>query len=164
MINAITNNLETGKSLLTRISEEEYRNNSVPPYYSSIGGHVRHILDIFNCIFDGLEDAQVDLTARQRNQSVETNIADGLKYFGYIIDKLNSLDENDFEKMVSVTDDLGQGKITKPYTLAAALIQAHSHAIHHFAALGYVLTYLGLELPDADFGFNPTTPREKRTA
>jgi len=51
--------------------------------------------------------------------------------------------------------------ITANYTMAAILIQAHSHAIHHFASVGYVISQLGISLPDEDFGFNPTTPRNK---
>jgi len=41
------------------------------------------------------------------------------------------------------------------------LIQAHSHAIHHFASIGYIICKLGIELPDTDFGYNPSTPRCK---
>ena len=61
--------------------------------------------------------------------------------------------------IISISDDLGTGIVTANYTLGSALIQAHSHAIHHFASVGYVISQLGIELPDEDFGFNPTTPR-----
>jgi hypothetical protein len=61
--------------------------------------------------------------------------------------------------MIEVQDDLGLGVITANYTLASAFIQAHSHAIHHFASIGYIISQLGINLPDADFGYNPTTPR-----
>jgi hypothetical protein len=61
---------------------------------------------------------------------------------------------------VKVRDDLGLGMVTANYTLAAALIQAHSHAIHHFASIGYIISQLGISLPDGDFGYNPTTPKK----
>lgn len=54
---------------------------------------------------------------------------------------------------------MGLGLITANYTLAGILIQAHSHAIHYYASVGYIISQLGIELPDDDFGFNPITPR-----
>ena len=41
----------------------------------------------------------------------------------------------------------------------SVLIQTHSHAIYYFASLGYIISQLGIELPDDDFEFNPTTPK-----
>ena len=75
------------------------------------------------------------------------------------IKRLRSLESKDFNTIVKVTDDLGLGIISANYTLAGILIQAHSHAIHHFASVGYVISQLGIKLPDDDFGFNPSTPK-----
>ncbi|SDX51552.1 DinB superfamily protein [Lutibacter oricola] len=159
MIGAIENNLKRGISLLENISDEEYSNTSIAPYYSSIGGHMRHILDVFDCIFEGLDSKSVNLVNRKRNQLAENYTKDGILYFDRIIKSLNEIDVTMLDCIVEVKDDLGMGIISANYTLGAALIQAHSHAIHHFASIGYVVTQLGIELPDEDFGFNPTTPK-----
>lgn len=161
MIKAIEKNLERGIKLLNVISDDQYSNASIAPYNSSIGGHMRHILDVFSCIFDGLEEGFVDLTARNRNQLAENFTDEGISYCNQIIVKLHQLTPSDFDKMITVSDDLGLGKVDMKYTLGSALIQAHSHAIHHFASLGYVIYQLGIELPDADFGYNPTTPKKE---
>ena len=159
MIQAITKNLQRGIKLLNSIDDVQYSDMSIAPYYSSIGGHMRHILDVFDCIFDGLTTSKVDLTARKRNELAESKIAFGLAYFEKTIDTLNDLVDVDFNQMVEVTDDLGLGKETVNYTLSSALIQAHSHAIHHFASIGYIINQLGIDLPDSGFGYNPTTPK-----
>jgi len=159
MIPAIVQNLNRGTNLLNSISDDQYANNSTAPYYSSIGIHMRHILDVFNCIFEGIEKGQIDLTARQRNELAETKVAVGLDYFDRIIALLNEVREEDLDRLIEVKDDLGLGMITANYTIAAALIQAHSHAIHHFASIGYIISQMGINLPDGDFGYNPTTPR-----
>lgn len=160
MINAIVQNLNRGVALLNSINDEQYSNLSVAPYYSSIGAHMRHILDVFDCVFDGLETGKVDLAARKRNELAEQKTAFGIDYFDKTIEKLDTL-KVDLSQMVEVSDDLGLGEVTVGYTLASALIQAHSHAIHHFASIGYIIFQLGIELPDADFGYNPTTPRSQ---
>lgn len=159
MISAITHNLQRGIKLLNAIDESQYTNNSIAPYYSSIGIHMRHILDVFDCIFEGLASKKVDLAARKRNELAETKVNVGLAYFDEIIEKLEGLKNKNLNELVEVKDDLGLGVITANYTMASALIQAHSHAIHHFASIGYIISQLGIELPDDDFGYNPTTPR-----
>ncbi len=159
MISAITNNLQRGVKLLNAISENQYIDKSVAPYYSSIGIHMRHILDVFDCILSGLESKQIDLSSRKRNELVEIKLNMGLAYFDEIIVQLEDLKEENFDILVQVKDDLGLGFITANYTLASILIQAHSHAIHHFASIGYIIAQLNINLPDIDFGYNPTTPR-----
>ena len=160
MIEAIENNLNRGVKLLNNISDEYYSNTSIAPYHSSIGGHVRHILDVFDCIFEGLDCCEINLINRKRNNLAENFTEHGIQYFNEIIDKLKLLENEDFDKIVKVSDDLGMGVITANYTLSSALIQAHSHAIHHFASIGYIIAQLGIEFPDNDFGYNPTTPRK----
>ncbi|MFD1315776.1 DinB family protein [Namhaeicola litoreus] len=159
MIDAILQNLERGKKLVVEVDDAQFNDNSVAPYFSSIGIHMRHVLDVFDCIFDGLPSGNIDLTHRKRNVLVEQDKELCISYFNRIHDKLSDLSDQELEVMVSVHDDLGLGKLEAQYTLAAILIQAHSHAIHHFASIGYIIHQLGISLPDADFGYNPTTPR-----
>ena len=161
MIQAIIYNLQRGVKLINAMDDAQYSDSSIPPYYSSIGIHMRHILDVFDCIFDGLESKKVDLSARKRNELAEKKVQFGLQYFDQVIEKLEYLKSVNLDVRVEVKDDLGLGMITANYTLASALIQAHSHAIHHFASIGYIISQLGIQLPDADFGYNPTTPRDK---
>jgi len=161
MIVAIEKNLQRGIQLLQYITDEDYSNRSIAPYYSSIGSHMRHILDVFDCVFEGLPVNEINLINRKRNLESENFTKNGLQYFNEILLKLDTLKGQDFNKIVKVTDDLGLGLVTANYTLAGILIQAHSHAIHHFASVGYVISQLGIELPDEDFGFNPSTPKLK---
>jgi len=160
MVNAIQKNLKRGILLLNSIDNEQYCNTSIPPYYSSIGGHIRHILDIFSCVFDGLDKGQINLANRKRNSLVETKIELGLNYFNQTMVALDRIKDEDFDRVIAVTDDLGLGFVTINYTLGSVLIQAHSHAIHHFASIGSIISQLGIDLPDEDFGYNPTTPKK----
>jgi uncharacterized damage-inducible protein DinB len=159
MIDAIEKNLERGIKLLNSISDAEYSDTSVKPYHSSIGKHMRHILDVFSCIFNGLDSKKIDFSDRERNEMAENYTAAGIVYFEQIIAQLKNIDTDSLDDIVNVTDDLGLGNVSANYTLAGVLIQAHSHAIHHYASVGIIINQLGIELPDADFGYNPTTPK-----
>ena len=160
MIDAIEKNLNRGIQLLNCISDDEYSNVAIAPFYSSIGVHMRHILDVFDCVFEGLESGNINLINRKRNELAENYTQHGIAYFEDILHRLRLIEKEDFNKIVMVTDDLGLGIVSVNYTLGGILIQAHSHAIHHFASVGYIISQLGIELPNADFGFNPTTPKK----
>lgn len=161
MVDAIEKNLERGIKLLNSISDEEYSNCTVPPYYSSIGNNMRHILDVFSCIFKGVDNGIIDFSDRERNELAQQKTQAGIAYFDVILEGLEKIKDYNFDTIVAVTDDLGTGEITANYTLGSALIQAHSHTIHHYASIGFIINQLGIELPDADFGYNPTTPRKE---
>ncbi len=159
MIKAIEENLQRGIKLLEAISDEDYSNCTIPPYYSSIGNNIRHILDVFLCVFEGIESNNIDFSCRKRNELAQKETQSGILYCKQIIEKLHLLNSEDYNKLIKVTDDLGKGLVTVDYTLISTLIQAHSHAIHHFAIIGFIINQLGIELPEPDFGYNPTTPK-----
>ncbi|MBU3010090.1 DinB family protein [Polaribacter vadi] len=160
MIAAIEENLQRGIKLLSTISDDEYSNNTIPPYFSSIGCHMRHILDVFTCVFNGFSDRIIDLTLRERNESIELYTTSGIAYFNSILKKIKNISEKDLITEVTVIDDLGKGKVSSRSTLGAVLMQTQSHAIHHFASVGYIINQLEIELPDSDFGYNPSTPKK----
>ncbi|MBK5208994.1 MAG: hypothetical protein JJE44_05740 [Flavobacteriaceae bacterium] len=88
---------------------------------------MRHILDVFDCIFDGLESNSINLIHRKRNELAENYTRDGVAYFDNIIQRLTFLETDNLNKIVMVTDDLGLGIVSANYTLGGILIQAHSH-------------------------------------
>lgn len=152
--------LQKSNYLLTNLSDEQLSNQSVPPYYSSIGSHIRHILDFYDCILKVDSEMQIDLTARSRNKEVEYCCKNASDYLDTVIGKLKSVDFN-INATVIVIDDLGMGKIKMPYTFAAVLSQANSHTIHHYAIIKYILENIGLTMNDPNFGYNPTTPKQE---
>lgn len=158
MIHAIDKNLQKGVKLLETISDKEYSDASVGPYYSSIGCHIRHVLDAFRCIFEGIDKGEIDFTNRIRNTVCEQETESGLQYFNDVITKLHQIKDTDLSKIVKVKDDLGTGVIEVKYTLESTLAYAHSHAIHHFASIGFLVHQLNIQLNDEDFGYNPSTP------
>ena len=158
IVNAAVENLLRAEPLLKTISKETYTDTSAGPYNSSIGAHLRHILDIFLCIIKGLESRNVDLTDRKRGTMAEKDLEEALKYLYQVIAHLQGMVNLDPNLAISIVDDLGQGRVKIASTLASGLCQAHSHAIHHFACIAYLLYMNGENIPDGKFGYNPTTP------
>ena len=151
--------LSKSNILLAKLSNDELCNNSIPPYYSSIGTHIRHILDFYQCIFTGLENGHVDLTNRNRDLSVETDCDCAKDYLDSILETIEK-SRSDMSNSILVLDDLGQGKVKIQYTIGSLFAQANSHTIHHYAIINYILERLGIKMEDDDFGLNPTSPKK----
>ena len=158
IIKSTLKTLQKSNYLLEKLSDEALCNASVSPYYSSIGTHIRHILDFYDCIFNISSENIVDLTARSRNRNVESQCCNALSYLSLIEEKLQS-STFEMNKVVTVIDDLGLGKIEMQYTMASLFSQANSHTIHHYAIINYILEGLNITFKDSDFGYNPTTPK-----
>ncbi|GAA4811915.1 hypothetical protein [Litoribaculum gwangyangense] len=159
IIKSTLKTLNQTKSLLSSLEDDVLSNSSVSPYYSSIGSHVRHILDFYDCIFSINTENKIDLTARSRNIDVESKCTSAEDYLDSIINKLKNFDFDD-NRLVNVIDDLGSGKIQIPYTFGALFAQANSHTIHHYAIINYIANSLKITLSNTDFGYNPTTPKQ----
>ncbi|TYA57227.1 DinB family protein [Formosa maritima] len=159
IIQSAIKTLNKTEYILSNISNEIFCDTTIPPYNSSIGSHIRHVLDFYDCILK--DSSKIDLIARKRNLEIEQNCKNALDYYNEIIEKLGALNEDDLEKIVFVTDDLGLGKTVIKYTFSALMAQANSHTIHHYAIINYILDGLGNSLKDDTFGYNPTTPKVK---
>ena len=162
IISSINHNLNNAIALLKAIDPNVYRDASVGPYYSSIGSHIRHTLDFFDCIISGLDSNNIDLTARKRDEILSTSKESAIEYIYKLQETLLSFIDANTDYLLHVTDNMGQGKVTVNYTLESILCHANSHAIHHYATIGYILDQLGEEIKIPGFGYNPTTPINKR--
>jgi len=162
IISSINHNLNKAIALLKEIDSETYCNNTIGPYYSSIGSHIRHILDFFDCIIRGLDTNDIDLTSRKRDENLAMSKKAAKSYIYNLQATLCSFIDENTDYLIHVTDNMGQGKITVNYTLESILAHANSHTVHHYASIGYILDRLGVEMQVSGFGYNPTTPINKR--
>jgi len=150
--------LEKSRKLLLTISDQELSNTSIPPYYSSIGSHIRHILDFYDCIL--VDGNNIDLTKRKRSFDIENYCDSAINYLNELTEKIKSGLYTQ-ERHVNVIDDLGTGSLEINYTFSSLLAQANSHTIHHYAIITYILDSLNIEVEDQSFGYNPTTPKKE---
>ena len=156
IIQSTLKTLQKAENLLSNLSDDDLCNTTVAPYYSSIGSHLRHILDFYDCVLNCNTNV-VDLTIRKRNVDVENSCGIAENYLATLSNKLKQL--KNFDLKMIVIDDLGLGKVEIEYSISAILAQANSHTIHHYAIINYILDGLGIIVEDEDFGYNPTTPK-----
>ncbi|MFC5044620.1 DinB family protein [Aquimarina hainanensis] len=162
IISSINHNLNSAVTLLQTIKSDVYCDTSIGPYYSSIGSHIRHTLDFFYCVINGLDSNNIDLTARKRDERIATDRQVAVNCIYELQQTLCSYVDVNTDYLLHVTDNMGKGKITVDYTLESILAHANSHATHHYAIIGYILHQLNVGIAIEGFGYNPTSPVNKR--
>ncbi len=121
---------------------------------SSVGAHVRHILDRYQCFFAGTQSGIIDYDARKRDKSIESNLEAASFALTSLMRRIESIDLGKFlgtqvQVRESVHPESPLAEI--PSTFDRELMGLISHSTHHLAIIALIAKALGYELPE-DFG------------
>ncbi|MFY7826672.1 MAG: hypothetical protein ACOVQ4_06080 [Flectobacillus sp.] len=122
------------KDLLSSMDTAQYTQPLAVFSGSSVGQHVRHTVEFFQCFILGLEDGIVDYDARKRDFLIENSLT-------YTLDCLDSITHNisrisDGQKsllMATYYDNIIPEMVIS--NVQRELVYLIEHAIHHFALL-----------------------------
>jgi hypothetical protein len=143
--------------LLNLISSQDYVATSQGS--SSVGAHVRHILDRFQCCFGGLHDGCIDYDARKRDQAIENSLDAASFALSTVSKRIQDLDiANCLGDTVSVFESVHQERppIAIPSSVGRELMGLVTHSIHHLAIIALTVKAFGYQL-HGDFGKAPST-------
>jgi hypothetical protein len=151
--------LQQGAALILHLEDRFYSDAPDHLHNASVGAHVRHCLDFYQCLLDGVEGGTVDHTRRTREARVEQNRFVAIEIIRSVSWRLAKLGQNKAvaEGVLALRVDHDEDLLV-PTTVARELEAAASHTIHHFAVIAVVLRAQGIEIAD-DFGVAPSTLR-----
>ena len=154
--------LQQGLELLAALPDSLYVQVCAAAGGSNIGGHVRHILDHYQCFLDGLVTQRIDYDARRRDLRVEserTTAADALRATLRALDELHV---EDGLRALEVRMDCGgspeERHVWGGSSVARELQFLTSHTVHHYALIAAILRQAG-HVPAPGFGVSPSTLR-----
>jgi hypothetical protein len=125
-----------------------------------VGGHLRHILEFYECLLDGIESREVDYDARRRDASIETSPRAAMAKIREIIARLENTPELGDDCVLRIRVE----EAPEAFVVSSAgreLQVLSSHTIHHFALIAVTLRAHGIAV-DRDFGMAPSTLRYLR--
>lgn len=157
-----THLLEQARALVARIEDSTYVRASPVNPEGSIGRHLRHCLDFYRCLLDGLPLGRIDYTRRERAGEVELRREAAGERIRGLLDELQRLEVIP-HRPVLVRDEDHRDEAPPAWSrssLARELQFVASHTLHHLALIGMLLRSLGVE-PGADFGVAPSTQRHR---
>lgn len=74
LLKSINHSLDELTDLLGQLSDKEYSQPCEALSNSSIGGHTRHILEMFQCLENSYDSGILNYDSRERNRRIETKI------------------------------------------------------------------------------------------
>lgn len=152
------------KEILLNIEDEIYVMPIPKLGESSIGQHVRHTLEFYQCLLDGISEGVVNYDKRERNYLLETSTNKAIEV---IDDVLESLKKSVPSKSLylEVCYELDKDSTSTVKTnFSRELIYNIEHAIHHMAIIkiGIFELKLDVSIPEG-FGIAVSTLKYKRS-
>ena len=103
---------------------------------STLGQHVRHIVDFYHCLLRGIEEGCIDYSDRERNPLVERDPEEALRFLDEICRRMERLSENQpVEVRADFSADRGEERPRLQSTVGRELLFAYDHAVHHLAII-----------------------------
>lgn len=141
--------------VIFQLNPKDYAGNLAILKGNSIGKHVRHILDLFECVILASENGKLNYDERGRNRETETDKAFAYQKIQAIIKDLQELS---LEKKIMLKQKLGDAVCEMDSTLERELLYNIEHCIHHLAIIriGIENNFEYVRLPE-NFGIAHST-------
>jgi len=151
--------LTQGRLYLESISESEYTAIVSPNFISSVGEHIRHIIDHYLALMSGLDTETVDYDVRRRGEKIESTPQVAIEAIDRISSWINNLSDTDLDKSITLSTEISiTNKTVQTFrtSIARELVFAGSHAVHHYAMIAQIAFAQKTLVPEF-FGIAPAT-------
>lgn len=155
---ACIENLQVLKRILQRLDDTQYDAPLEVLSNSTIGQHVRHVLEFYLCLLNSVESGTVNYDNRQRDLALQSHVQNGVNTIEHLIHRLNT---NRTNLPLTLEGDHGI-KSPVPFSVNSNVQRELAfnleHAIHHQALINIGLNQLGQRI-ESGFGVGPSTLR-----
>lgn len=152
---AVTSVFRQLDQTVSQLSSEEYSRPCATLSNHTIGQHLRHIIELFQCLEMGYEIGTVNYEKRHRDTAIETD-----KYFAAsLLKKIHeNLDKADKDLVLEACYDEEAGEsIQIPTNYYREIAYNLEHSIHHMALMRIGINEISsIELPE-NFGIAGAT-------
>jgi hypothetical protein len=163
MINYCKENLEEIKALISSLEKEQYHYKSQLLSDSSIGQHIRHILEFYLSIFKGLNQGVVNYDNRERDLNLETNPVFAISCIDRLCKDIQELHPQ--QEILLTGNFYAEGETLKAIktSIERELAYCLEHSIHHQALIKIGLIEQKIDhLINESFGVAASTIRHKQ--
>lgn len=119
--------------LLNDIESSVYKDALQPLHYSTVGQHVRHITEFYQCILKGCENGVVDYDARERNLLIEIDKDFTIETLEYVKHQLGAIHLDC--KLILKSKFRGDEALNISSSFFRELAYLIEHTIHHLAII-----------------------------
>lgn len=135
-------------ALLQQLGNEHYSYPSNQLGDATIGQHVRHSIEMYQCLLNGYQHSMVDYSKRKRDFIIETSTSHALECLKNIVQQLPLND-----RAMHVADE--DGFVVSSFK--RELLYCNEHLIHHMALIKVAILEIGAYALPENFGIAPST-------
>lgn len=166
LVDSNLHTLDAAIKLLSDLPSDLYIKVQSPYFESSLGKHMRHIVDHYLCFQRDLHKGVIDYDQRHRDSQLETDKDYALSVCQDIRHFLSQLvlgsDARDALHVLMCNDvAIPAGEVTVS-SLGRELQFLQGHSVHHYALMAAMMKLAGVEI-NQDFGVAPSTIVHNRT-
>jgi hypothetical protein len=147
--------LNNVKDICNLLNEEKFTEKIEVLSNSTIGQHIRHIIEFYSCLMLGYKSGVINYDKRERNTLIET-----IPTYAYTtLETIQTeLAMADFNKNMEVVHEIDDTPYLIGTTFARELYYMAEHTLHHFALIkiGFEAAFPEIQLP-ANFGIASST-------
>ncbi|MFD2099433.1 DinB family protein [Flagellimonas iocasae] len=157
MFKSSIDTLEQFKQILLELPEDCYAQSCKVLSNSSIGQHTRHIIELYLCLIQGYDNADVSYDRRERNLKIENELSYAVEQLKLIQTQLEKPN-----KPVKVTYELGDTETCLDSNYFREVMYNLEHTIHHHALIKVGIEHFTtIQLPES-FGVAPSTMQHRQ--
>ncbi len=146
--------LQELKQICMRLDHADYNRSVSSLDDQSIGSHVRHIIELVDCLLNQYEQGKINYDLRQRNRLIEQDNKLAVRKLKELINKVHKPDK---QLLVCHTNYLEE-KLYCQSTYLREILYNTEHCIHHKALIKVALYAFEIEPIDLKtFGLAPST-------
>jgi hypothetical protein len=116
---------------LIKLSEAQYKQPSKILFNATIGQHVRHIIELYICLYNGYETGVVNYEKRNRDIRIETDKDFAIELLQMIT---HNLDRSNKDLLLEVCDDHSPA-VPVATNYYREIIYNLEHTVHHMALI-----------------------------
>ena len=163
MISYCRENLQQIRTLISSFEEEQYQYKSQLLSDTSIGQHVRHILEFYMCMLHGVRRGVVNYDDRDRDLELEQNPSFAIACIDKLCADIQRLDTEQELQLAGNFSTEGKTIKTIKTSLDRELAYCLEHSIHHQALIKIGLIEQKMDhLINEGFGVAVATIRHKK--
>jgi len=157
---AVNNVFVQLSSTLQQLSDEEYTRPCASLFKNTIGQHVRHIIELFQCLENGYDSGTVSYEKRKRDVVIENNKGIAENFLREIHDNLKR--PNKDLLLEACYDDVSNEHLSLSTNYYREIAYNLEHTIHHMALIRTGVNEVStIILPD-NFGVATSTIKYRK--
>lgn len=146
---------------LDKLTTHQYTQPSKSLFNATIGQHVRHIVELFQCLENGYENGSVNYENRKRDKQIETDKAQAIKLLHDISSRL--IREDKAIRLEMSYDEHSHETVIVDSNYYREVVYNLEHTVHHMALIRVgVAEVSDITLPEG-FGVATSTMKHRES-